>query len=87
MLYEALTVILAVYVMMTPLFYYKAVKFGLRCAQKPEETGEEVFHLPKKAKKPKMTPEEDRMVQILSNIDRYDGTPTGQKEVKVKNGQ
>jgi hypothetical protein len=31
-----------------------------------------------------MTAQEDRLTQILSNIDNYNGSPDGQKKVEVK---
>jgi len=87
MLLNVLIVILTAYVMATPYFYAKAVKFGLKLAQDPEKASEaEIFHVPRKPKDVKMTAEEKRTVQILSNIDRYDGTSNGQEKVKV-NGQ
>lgn len=80
--YDTLFVFLVIYVCATPLFYAKAVKFGMKLVDKPEEAEcEPVFNLPKRKEKPKMTPEEARMVQKLENIDRYDGSPEGQKEI------
>ncbi len=87
MLCNVLICVLTAYVMISPYFYVKAVKFGIRLAEEPEEVSKETesttFNLPKKKVKPKMTPEEDRTYQILANIDRYDGTSRGQEEVKV----
>ena len=84
MLCNVLLCVLAVYVMISPLFYAKAVKFGIKLAEDPQDVAEKTtFTLPKKKHKPKMTPEEDRTYQILNNIDRYDGTSKGQEEVKV----
>ena len=80
-----LLIILVVYVCVTPLFYYKAIKFGIRIAEKPEEIAEErTFTIPTPKKKPKMTAEEDRMYQILRNIDNYNGSSVGQVKVEVK---
>lgn len=87
MLYDVIFCVLAAYVMISPIFYVKAVKFGIRLAEDPQEVSSEdeatTFNLPKRKVKPKMTPEEDRTYQILANIDRYDGTSVGQKEIKV----
>lgn len=87
MLYNVLIFVLVGYALISPYFYAKALKFGLKIAQGPEKASEEKilegFNVPKKAHKPKMTPEEQRTVQILANIDRYDGTSAGQKKVKV----
>ena len=85
MLFNIVLCVLVAYICVTPYFYAKAIKFGMKIAEKPEEAADmPIFNLPKITKKPKMTPEEDRMMQILSNIDRYDGTPNGQVEVKKR---
>lgn len=82
MLFKALFVILVIYAIVTPYFYAKAVKFGMKLADKPEEAAKTpFFNVPKKKAKPKMSPEEDRLMQIYANIDRYDGTSFGQKEI------
>lgn len=82
-----LTYILAVYVLLTPYFCYRAIKFGMKIAQTPEKVPEDkIFTIPTPKKKPKMTPEEERKMQILSNIDNYNGTSQGQKKVEVKHG-
>lgn len=82
---NVLLCILVAYLCVSPYFYAKAVKLGVKLASKPEETAQEpIFNVPKPKKKPKMTAQEDRLTQILSNIDRYNGTPDGQKKVEVK---
>lgn len=79
-MYIVLIVLFAAFAQVMTLY---AVKFGLKIADKPEKTAEEpFFHVPKKRKEPKMTPEEQRTMQILANIDRYDGSPNGQVKVK-----
>lgn len=87
MLYNVIICVLLAYVVISPVFYAKALKFGMKIASDPEKVSQEKimseFHLPKMPHKPKMTPEEMRSVQILANIDRYDGTSAGQKKVKV----
>ena len=83
MLFKILLCVLTVYVCISPYFYAKAVKFGMKISQKPEEAAEEpVFHVPEKRKKPEMTPEQKRWAQISENMERYDGTANGQKEIK-----
>lgn len=83
MLFNVILVILVIYVLLTPLFIIKAIKFGMKIWDEPEEAMETTtFHIPKRKKKPKMTDEERRTYQILQNIDRYDGTSNGQKEIK-----
>jgi len=84
MLFNFIFVILVLYIISTPYFYFKAMKFGMKIADKPEEAAEmPFFNVPEKKDKPKMTPMQDRETQILNNIDRYDGTSNGQVKVKV----
>lgn len=83
MLYDVIFVLLVLYAFSTPLFVFKAIRFGMSVWDDPAEMNEQtVFHLPKRKKKPKMTAEEERTMQILKNIDRYDGTSNGQVEIK-----
>lgn len=88
MLYNVIFCVLVAYVVISPYFYAKALKFGIKLAQDPDEASKEAimgeFHVPKRRKEPKMTAEEKRSVQILANIDRYDGTSAGQKKVVVE---
>lgn len=80
-----LLIILVIYVMISPYFYMKAIKFGMLLVEEPKKAAlETIFDVPKPKKKPKMTPEEDRMTQILNNIDNYNGSSVGQKKVEVK---
>lgn len=82
MLFNVLFCVLTAYVLVSPYFYYKAIKVGLRLAEKPEQVAEEpVFNLPTRKKKPKMTEAEKRDMKILANIDRYDGTSNGQEKI------
>ena len=84
---EIITYILVIYALLTPYFCFRAIKFGVSIAQHPEKIPEErIFHVPKKKKTPKMTPQEDRMNQILRNIDNYNGSSEGQIKVEVENG-
>lgn len=88
MLYNVIFCVLVAYVVVSPAFYAKALKFGMKIAQDPEEAAKEAimeeFHVPEKKNPPKMTAEEQRSVQILANIDRYNGTSAGQKKISVK---
>ena len=82
---NTLLIILIAYALITPYFYAKAVKFGIRLVDKPEKTASEpIFDVPIPKKKPKMTAEEDRRAQILANINNYNGTSVGQRKVEVK---
>ena len=51
---------------------------GMKCAKSDVK----VPNLPKIRKKPKQTAENARLNDILSNIEAYDGTSNGQKEIK-----
>jgi hypothetical protein len=76
-----LAVILGVMLVIQPYFLLKAVKFGIKLANKPEEAAQEpIFDVkPKKVKK--ITDEERRISSIIENIDNYVGDSTNQKEV------
>ena len=83
MLFEIITVILAIYAVLTPIWIMKSVKFGIKCAAKPAEAAEEpVFTLPEKKKDVKVPEEMQKTLDILENIEVYDGTSNGQKEIK-----
>lgn len=83
--YYILFLAFAAYCLVSPFLLAKAVIFGAKLANKPEKVEDwKVFDIPTPKKKPKMTPEEDRMTQILNNIDNYNGSSVGQKKVEVK---
>lgn len=86
MLYSAIICILIViFAIFSQIMTLKAVKFGFKIADRPEEAADEpVFNIPKKKFQPKMTEMDKRNTQILANIDRYDGTSRGQVKVEVK---
>lgn len=78
-----LVIIVIIYALLSQGFTIYAVKFGLKCAEKPGKVMEEpVFNLPKRKKEAKISESDQRVLDILSNIDAYDGTDTGQKEIK-----
>ena len=93
MLFDVLTVILVVYVMMVPFMVLKFIKFGMTAAESPEEAAkEETFKvkfpkkLPKLRRKPKLSKEDKKALEAVKilerNIDAYDGTGMGQEEIK-----
>lgn len=85
MITNILLIILVVYAIWSPFIVLYSVKFGMRLVDKPEKVAEEkIFHIPTPKAKPKMTAEEDRMTQILRNIDNYNGSSAGQVKVEVK---
>ena len=85
MLSDILLIILGLYAISTPYWLIKAVKFGLKCAEKPEEAIEEpVFTLPEinpKHDESEMTEDMKEDLAILANINAYDGTSAGQREI------
>lgn len=85
MLKDIILIIMTAYIMVTPFFYAKVLKFGIKIGTKPENASEEpIFNVKMPKEKPKMTAEQDRMTQILRNIDNYNGTSAGQTKVEVK---
>lgn len=87
MLYEFLSIILVIYACLSPFWVIRSIQFGLSITKKPEDAAKEpVFHAPKTKKKPKpavLSAEEQQIMDILSNVDVYDGTEIGQKEIKA----
>lgn len=75
MLYSILFAIMCV---LLPTMSYLAFIEGMKCAKSDVK----VPNLPKIRKKPKQTAENARLNDILSNIEAYDGTSNGQKEIK-----
>ena len=75
MLFDILSVVLVVYVMILPF-----ILFGMVSALIGKPTAPV---LPKrKKKKPQISPKDQRIIDILANIDAYDGTSKGQKPIK-----
>ena len=75
MLYSILFAIMCI---LLPTMSYLAFIEGMKCAKSDVR----VPNLPKIRKKPKQTAENKRLNDILSNLDVYDGTSNGQKEIK-----
>ena len=75
MLYSILFAIMCI---LLPTMSYLAFIEGMKCAKSDVK----VPSLPKIRKKPKQTAENARLNDILSNIEAYDGTSNGQKEIK-----
>jgi hypothetical protein len=93
MLFNILIVVLVVYVMLTPFFIVKAIKFGMQIGSKADELPKSIdsgkltkrkIKLPKRKTKSEKAREKEleRITDILSNIETYDGTSIGQKEIK-----
>ena len=75
MLYSILFAIMCI---LLPIMSYLSFIEGMKCAKSDVK----VPNLPKIRKKPKQTAENARLNDILSNIEAYDGTSNGQKEIK-----
>ena len=75
MLYSILFAIMCI---LLPTMSYLAFIEGMKCAKSDVK----VPNLPKIRKKPKQTAENARLNDISSNLDVYDGTSNGQKEIK-----
>ena len=75
MLYSILFGIMCI---LLPIMSYLAFIEGMKCAKSDVK----VPNLPKIRKKPKQTAENKRLNDILANIDVFDGTSNGQKEIK-----
>lgn len=94
MLYDILLIMLVVYVMFSPIFIIESIKFGVKLASKPDQVADiPVLNIKLPKKKPKKTKEQKKAEQaaaqkleetaaILENIDIFDGTNFGQKEIK-----
>ena len=82
--YELIFVLLILaFAAFTQIMIIKAVRFGFILFDEPEQAAKEpMFNIPMPKKKPKMTEEDKRTTAILANIDRYDGTGTGQVKVR-----
>ena len=87
MLFDILAIIVVIYAVFSPVWVLKAVKFGISVGNDPKEAVDEpIFHVPsekKKVKAPVLSKEEQQIVDILENVDIYDGTSRGQKEIEV----
>lgn len=83
MLYDVLFIVLLLYIMTVPLMVVKSIMIGVKLAEKPQETAEKpIFNIPKPKKKPKLSKEDQRNLDILANIETYYGDSTGQKEIR-----
>lgn len=81
MLFEI--IIIVIYAAFSQFFVLMAVKFGMKCAGQPEKAVDEpIIRVRKKAKSPNLPKEHQKMMDIMENIDIYDGTSTGQKEIE-----
>ena len=83
MLSNIILAILGLYTVLSPFLIIYGIQLGFKMAQRPEEAAAEpVIKLPRRKKTPQMSAEVRRGFEILRNIDIYDGTANGQKEIR-----
>ena len=90
MLYSViLLAVVVAYAFLSPFFIIKLIKFGMVISEKPEKAVDTPVFIKPRKKEPKLTAEEQRALaekqralDVLANIDAYDGTGFGQKEIK-----
>lgn len=83
MLYNIiLLAVIVAYAFLSPFAIVKLIKFGMMISEKPEKAVDTPVFVKPRKKEPKLTAEEQRTLDVLSNIDAYDGTGFGQKEIK-----
>lgn len=75
MLFDILSVVLVIYVMILPF-----ILFGMVSALVGRPSAQVLPR--RKKKKPQISPKDQRIIDILANIDAYDGTSKGQKPIK-----
>lgn len=76
-----MAIILGIVVVIQPYFLLKAVKFGIKCAERPEEAVLEPFFDVKTDEEREITDEERKAEILRQNIDNYVGDSTNQQEV------
>ena len=75
--------ILALFAIISEYMLVKAFHYGVKVGKAKDEIVPEPFSRPKrKSKAPKKAKETEKLNDILHNIDVYDGTSIGQKEIK-----
>ena len=72
------SILFGIMCLLLPIMSYLAFIEGMKCAKSVVK----VPNLTKIRKKPKQTAENARLNDILSNIEAYDGTSNGQKEIR-----
>ena len=84
MLFNVILIIMAVYLMVLPFILLKFIKFGMKIAVSETEkvASEPTFTIPKKKHTPKVPKEMQKTLDIMENINNFDGTGIGQKEIK-----
>ena len=72
--------VFVVYAAFSLFMVVKAFCYGVKVGR-TKEAVPEPFERKKSAKPPKMSKEQERYVAILENIERFDGSSLGQKEI------
>ena len=76
-----MAIILGVIAILQPFFIMEAVKFGIRCADKPEIAASEPFFDVKTPEERELTDDERKWETLRQNIDNYVGDSTNQQEI------
>ena len=86
MQYAIIVGIIVIFAIITEIMLVKAFHYGVQVGKSKESAVPEPFPAVKRDNKKRKTLETSteikRMNDILNNIDVYDGTPIGQKEIK-----
>lgn len=82
---STLCILLAIIAILMPIITLIAVKIGFKLAAKPEEAMKEpIFNVPKPKQKPKVDKQTRIMFEELENINAYNGTGLGQRDIKYE---
>lgn len=80
--FKIILLVLVLYALISPFFYAKAMKFGMKIAEKETDKAETpIFNVPAPKKKPQLTRKERQEIQKWQNIMRYNGTSAGQVKI------
>lgn len=83
MLYNIIIVILGLYAVLSPFFMLKFLKIGYKMGNSEEISEQRVVLNRSASRKRKMTDKERKQIEdSVANIEAYNGTSTGQKEIK-----
>ena len=76
-----MAIILGIIAILQPIFIFQAVKFGIKCAEKPEIAASEPIFNVKTPEERELTDDERKWEMLRQNIDNYVGDSTNQQEI------
>jgi hypothetical protein len=82
MLFNIIGIVGLIYVLILPTVMFYMFARLLESAEKGEPVKVVKVPIKRKHKKPKLSVQEQRVIDILGNIDAYDGTSVGQKKIE-----